>query len=152
MYGMKRGYYSETEGFNSRLDEIQAAILNVKLNYLDQWISQRQKIAQYYLKNITNPKIILPSLSKTENHAFHLFVIRTSKREEFIAKLAQNNIGSGIHYPFPIHLQRAYKFLKYKKNSLPKTERFSREIVSLPIFPELTEKEMQEIVKVINGF
>ena len=152
MYGMEGEYYAKVEGYNSRLSEIQAAILDVKLKYLDQGNSRRREIALYYLKNITNPKIILPEISDLASHVFHLFVIRTPNRKKLAAWLAKNGIGYGVHYPYPVHLQSAYEFLGYKKGDLPKTEEFSRQIVSLPIFPELTDKEMKYIVKIINKF
>lgn len=152
IYGMKKGYYSEVEGYNSRLDEIQAAILNAKLKFLDQWTKHRQYIAKFYLNNIKNPYIILPPVANPTNHSFHLFVIRTNRRKKLINYLSANGIDYGIHYPLPIHLQPAYKFLGYKKGSLPKTEKFASQILSLPIFPELTKRELNYIVKIINRF
>ncbi len=152
MYGIKNNYLAKIEGFNSRLDEMQAAILNVKLNCLDKWISRRQKIAGYYLENIKNNKISLPIVDDLNDHAFHLFVIRTAKRKKFLDYLTKNKIGFGIHYPHPIHLHPAYKFLGYAKGNLPITEKFSDEIVSLPIFPELNEKEIGHITNTINKF
>lgn len=150
MYGMKHGYYSEREGYNSRLDEIQAAILNVKLKYLNQWNKRRKKIAEFYLKNIKNPKIILPKINKNATNSFHLFVIRTKFRNLLEKYLKVNNIGYGIHYPCPIHLQKAYKFLGYKKGDLPITEKYSKQILSLPTFPELTIAELKYIADKLN--
>lgn len=150
VYGMKRGYYSEKEGYNSRLDEIQAAILNVKLEYLGRWNRQRKKIADFYFKNIKNQKIILPKINKNTVNSFHLFVIRTNARKLLEKYLQDNNIGYGIHYPYPIHLQTAYKFLGYKKGDLPLTEKYSKQILSLPIFPELTLEELKYITEKLN--
>ncbi|MFH0854070.1 MAG: DegT/DnrJ/EryC1/StrS family aminotransferase [bacterium] len=150
MYGMKNNYNSLFEGYNSRMDEIQAAILNVKLNYLDEWIAKRRKIADYYISNIKNSKIILPKFSK--NNSFHLFVIRCHKRSCLEKYLSEKGIGYGIHYPTAIHLQKAYKFLGYKKGSLPITENCAKQVVSLPIFPELSRKETDYIIKNINDF
>ncbi|MCK4554945.1 DegT/DnrJ/EryC1/StrS family aminotransferase, partial [Candidatus Parcubacteria bacterium] len=152
MYGMKHGYYSEMEGYNSRLDEIQAAILNVKLKYLEQWNKRRKKIAEFYLKNIKNPKIILPKINKNTVSSFHLFIVRTEARNLLEKYLKANNIGYGIHYPRPIHLQKAYKFLGYKKGDLPITENFAQQIISIPIFPELTKEEIKYIVQKLNKF
>jgi len=155
MYGMEKKYYADFEGYNSRLDEIQAAILNVKLKYLDKWNKKRRQIAKFYLKNITNPHIILPKMPKISNitnHCFHLFVIRSNKRAKLIKHLLKYKIGFGIHYPYPIHLQKAYKFLNYKKGALPLTEKFARQILSLPIFPELTKREIRYIVDKLNSF
>lgn len=151
MYGMKQGHHSYFEGYNSRLDEMQAAILNVKLKYLDEWVARRRQIAKYYLNNIKNPKIILPK-TDTQNNSFHLFVIKTNQRKKLIKYLTDNNIGFGIHYETPVHLQKAYKFLGYKKGDLPITENFAKQIISLPIFPELTKAEIKHIVDIINKF
>lgn len=151
-YGMEKQYYSVLEGYNSRLDEIQAAILNVKLKYLDQWNNKRSQIAKFYLKNIKNPNIVLPIIKNIENHVFHLFVVRVEYREKFIDYLNKKRIGYGIHYPYPIFLQKAYRFLNYKKNNLPITYQFSQEIISLPIFPELTNNEINCIVEKLNQF
>jgi dTDP-4-amino-4,6-dideoxygalactose transaminase len=150
MYGMKDGYYSEIEGYNSRLDEMQAAILNFKLKYLNSWVKRRREIAKFYLKNIKNKKIILPAEIKNSLSAYHLFVIRTDSRNQLEKYLNACGIGYGIHYPQPIHLQTAYKFLDYKKGSLPLTEKYSGQIISLPIFPELTQKEIKYIVDKLN--
>ena len=151
MYGMKQGYHSHFEGYNSRLDEIQAAILNVKLKYLDKWVAKRRQIAEYYLNNIKNPKIILPK-TDTKNNSFHLFAIKTNQRKKLIKHLTDNNIGFGIHYEIPVHLQKAYKFLGYKKGDLPITENFAQQIISIPIFPELTKEEIKYIVQKLNKF
>lgn len=150
MYGMKDGYCSEIEGYNSRLDEMQAGILNVKLKYLNRWNARRREIVKYYLKNIKNKKIILPKLIKNFSSSNHLFVIRTENRNGLEKYLKAARIGYGIHYPRPIHLQKAYKFLGYKKGSLPLTEKYSEQILSLPIFPELTEKEIKYIIDKLN--
>ncbi|GAI85514.1 unnamed protein product, partial [marine sediment metagenome] len=150
MYGMKKSYYANFEGYNSRLDEIQAAILSVKLKCLERWNQKRRSIAKYYLKNITNPSITLPAVQNINEHTFYLFVIRIKQRQKLIKYLANNQIGCGIHYQYPIHLQKAYKFLGYSKNDLPVTERFSNEILSLPIFPELTKRELKYIINKIN--
>ena len=151
MYGMIQGYHSYIEGYNSRLDEMQAAILNVKLKYLNKWVARRRQIAKYYIDNIINPKIILPE-SNIKNDSFHLFVTRTKQRNKFLKFLAENKIGYGIHYDPPVHLQKAYKSLENKKGSLPFKEKISKEIISLPIFPELTNVEIKHVVNTINKF
>ncbi len=150
MYGMRSTYYSKLEGYNSRLDELQAAILNVKLKYLDRHNKKRQKIASLYLKKINNEKIILPSIPDINEHIFHLFVIRTKNRPKLLKYLSANNIGYGIHYPYPVHQQTVYKFLG--SASLPNTERCAKEIISLPIFPELSKEEINYIIKTLNLF
>lgn len=152
MYGMEKTYYSNMEGYNSRLDEIQATILSTKLNYVESWNNKRINLASFYIKNIKNKNIILPKVRTGAKHVFHLFVIRTKKRELLKEYLKENNIGFGIHYEFPIHLQKGYEFLGYKKGDLKITEKISDEIVSLPIFPELTKQEINYIVEKINNF
>lgn len=152
MYGMEKTYYSNIEGYNSRLDEIQAVILNTKLDYVESWNNKRIDLANYYLKNIKNKSIELPKTRKGVKHVFHLFVIKTKKREALLDYLKENNIGFGIHYEFSIHLQKGYEFLEYKKGNLPITEEVANEIISLPIFPELTMQEIEYIVKKINDF
>ncbi|MDO8667864.1 MAG: DegT/DnrJ/EryC1/StrS family aminotransferase [bacterium] len=152
MYGMKQGYTSEIEGYNSRLDEVHAAILNVKIKYLKQWNQERKAVAEYYIKNIKNSKIILPKVFHGLSSSWHLFVVRTEYRSRLEKYLKACKIGYGIHYPYPIHFQPAYKFLSYKPASLPQTEKFAKQILSLPIFPELTRRELIYIIDKINLF
>lgn len=152
MYGFAKTYYANIEGFNSRLDEVQAAILLIKLQHLKEWTEKRNEIAQFYSKNIKNKSIQLPQIRPGTEHVFHLFVIRTPKRAELKEHLTKNNIGFGVHYEFPIHLQDAYKFLKYKKGDLPESEKAADEVLSLPIFPEITKKELERVVEVLNNF
>lgn len=152
MYGFAKTYYANIEGFNSRLDEVQAAILSVKLAYLDEWVKRRQDIAHFYSKEIKNKLIETPRIRPDSEHSFHLYVIRTKKRAELKEHLTKNNVGFGVHYEFPIHLQDAYKFLNYKKGDLPNSEKAAEEILSLPIFPEMTGAELKYVVDVINNF
>lgn len=152
MYGWKKRYYAVREGFNSRLDEIQAATLNVKLPYLDLWNTKRIEIAQTYIRKIRNSGIMLPAVDKINRQVFHLFVIRVKQRNQLIEYLHKYHIGYGIHYPYPIFTQRAYRFLEYYKNDLPLTYQFSQEVVSLPLFPELTTNEVKYIVERLNEF
>lgn len=152
MYGMKDVYRSEREGFNSRLDELQAGILNVKIAHLTEWNDKRRLIADFYMRNIRNKLVKFPVINKNIYHVFHLFVVRCSVRKKLISYLVKNKIGFKIHYPDPIHLQKGYQFLNYKKGDLPETEKTSREIISLPLFPEMTEKERTYVVRKINAF
>jgi len=152
MYGMKEAYKAGVEGYNSRLDEIQAAILKVKLKYLAEWNQRRQKIASFYLKNINHPLITLPLISQDRQSAFHLFVIRCYQRGRLLRYLKKNKIGFKVHYPQPIHLQKAYAFLGYQRGDFPMTERLAAEIVSLPLFPEMRGEEMEYVVKKVNSF
>ena len=149
-YGSKEKYINEFQGLNSRLDEIQAAFLNVKLNYLREDFEARRRVANYYLENINNPKIVLPQVANMEGHVWHLFVIRCTRRKELQQYLEQNGIQSLIHYPIPPHKQRAYKFLN--ELSFPITEKIHSEVLSLPMSPEINIEDLKKIVQTLNDF
>jgi dTDP-4-amino-4,6-dideoxygalactose transaminase len=157
-YGSEAKYQNEYIGVNSRLDEIQAAFLNVKLPHLDAENNVRKEIAKRYLKEIKNDKIILPNLSlrgvardeATQSHVFHLFVIRTENRAELQQYLLQNGIQTMIHYPIPPHKQKA--FMAWNQLSLPITEKIHKEVLSLPISPVLTMDEVSFIVSILNKY
>src|SRR3989344_1229572 len=152
MYGMEGSYYANIEGYNSRLDEMQAAILATKLPHLEEWNTRRRAIATRYLTEITNPLIMLPAERAGGTHAFHLFVIRTARRDDLKRFLTEKGIGCGIHYEFPIHLQKAYSFLNYKPGGFPTSETGAKEVLSLPIFPELTGEEIESVITAVNQF
>jgi dTDP-4-amino-4,6-dideoxygalactose transaminase len=149
-YGSHKKYENIHQGLNSRLDEIQAAFLNVKLKYIQNDIAERRRVANYYLENIKNPAIILPEVLNEEGHVWHLFVIRTSKRDELQKYMNDNGIQTLIHYPIPPHKQEAYS--EYNNLSFPITERMNHEVLSLPISSVLLDEEMMEIVDKINNF
>jgi len=149
-YGSKEKYHHEYLGLNSRLDEIQAAILRVKLRYLDEEIENRRKVAQYYLENIKNEEIILPKVERAESHVWHLFVIRTKNRNALQGFLTRKSIQTQIHYPIPIHKQKAFKKLEHLK--LPKAEEVTKEILSLPISGTIKIREVNYIIYAINNF
>ena len=149
-YGCSKGYYSEEEGVNSRMDEIQAAILNVKLKYLDDYVRSRREIASIYDENL-DPIFQRTPETKGARHSYHLFVIKTEKRERIVDALKKENIGFGIHYPTPIHLMKGYGFLGVGKGSLPITERLSETILSLPCFPELAKDSVMKVCKTLNS-
>lgn len=149
-YGWDKNRNLVTLGTNSRLDEIQAAILNVKLKYLDKNNNERINIAKKYSKHITNKKITLPVVSKNNKHVFHLYVIRLKLRNKLIQELNKHKIFPGIHYKKPIHRQKFYS--KYNKYSLPNTVIASNEVLSLPIYPGLKSFEQNKIIKIINNF
>ena len=151
-YGWKKKNYSIIQSTNKRLDEIHAAILNIKIQFIDKFNSRRINIAKKYLNNIKSKNIILPKLSPSTKHVFHLFVIRIKNnlRKKFLLYLKKNKIVAGIHYPMPNHMQKPYK--KYKRKELPITNRISKEIVSLPIYPMLKQNELKKIINVINNF
>jgi dTDP-4-amino-4,6-dideoxygalactose transaminase len=149
-YGSSKKYVNDYTGLNSRMDEIQAAFLNIKLKYLDQENHIRRKIADYYLNNIVNSKIVLPVLNNQnrDSHVWHLFVIRNKDRDSLQKYLLEKNIQTLIHYPIPPHLQRCY--LKYSKLNLPVTESMANEVLSLPISPVMDDTEIEHIVEAVN--
>lgn len=149
-YGSKVKYQNLYQGLNSRMDELQAAVLDAKLPLLDKDNNRRREIADYYLKNITNPKIILPQVKNREGHVFHVFVVRTEERERFQNYLSENGIQTVIHYPVPPHKQPAYKELN--NLNLPITEKIHREIISLPISQVMTDEEIQQVTKIVNNY
>ncbi len=149
-YGSHEKYKNLYQGVNSRLDEMQAAMLRIKLKYLDEEIERRRCIAQIYLEGISHPEIDLPSWEKREQHVFHLFVIRSPQRDLLHQYLAKADIQTLIHYPLPPHKQEAY--VKYKSVSLPQTERIHEEVLSLPMGPTMTLAEAKQVVSRINGF
>ena len=149
-YGSERKYVFKYKGRNSRLDEIQAAILNVKLNYLDEDNNKRKYIAKRYISEIKNPLIILPDVKDWNAHVFHIFPIRTKNRIKLIEYLSDNGVQTNIHYPIPPHKQECYKELN--NLSLPITELIHEEELSLPISPVMSEEEVTEIIRLINTF
>lgn len=149
-YGSHKKYENLYQGINSRLDEIHAALLRVKLNYLDTETEKRREIAEYYLQNIKNDKITLPSVPHRDSHVWHLFVIRTANRDELQNYLTDNHIQTLIHYPIPPHKQQAYE--NWYDLSFPVTELIHKEVLSLPISPVQNMDDTKKIVEVINGF
>jgi dTDP-4-amino-4,6-dideoxygalactose transaminase len=147
-YGSHKKYENLYKGVNSRLDELQAAMLRVKLRYLDDEVGKRREIANYYLQNIKNEKIVLPTVRCEDNHVWHLFVIRTTKRDELQKYLLDNDIQTLIHYPLAPHKQKAYK--KWNNDSYPISEKIHKEVLSLPISPVQSIEETVKIVNVLN--
>lgn len=194
MYGEKKRYQSVLLGRNSRLDELQAAILLVKLKYLDGWNKRRKKIAELYYFNLTGPaacvsqalapnsplyaglkqveldlgsprsrhpfiklkypftSLRFPSETDYARHVYHLFVIRTKKRDRLKKYLKEKGIGTAIHYPTPVHLVPSFKYLGYKKGDFPESEKASKEILSLPMWPELKDEEVERVIEVVKEF
>lgn len=149
-YGTSSKYVNDELGFNSRLDELQAAFLNLKLPKLDADNEVRRHIAHRYLSEIKNFKIALPFWDGSKNHVFHLFVVQVEDRADFISYLTENNIGNLIHYPIPPHQQKALH--EFSELSFPVTEKIHREVVSLPISPVMTDEEVQHIIKILNQY
>ena len=151
-YGQQERYDSVSEGFNSRLDELQAAVLSVKLKYLDGWVDRRNELASLYDSLIDPLKASLPTKRDNARHARHLYVIRHSRRDALMEYLKENGVSTLIHYPIPVHLQKAYRWLGLGEGSFPVAETAAKEILSLPLYPELTDDDIRKIARLINDF
>ncbi|MCX7963347.1 MAG: DegT/DnrJ/EryC1/StrS family aminotransferase [Candidatus Sumerlaea chitinivorans] len=145
-HGQSQKYYHDVEGYNARMDALQAIILRAKLKRLSQWNAARQKCAAYYHKRLsTNQAIQLPSVAPYNTHVFHLYVILVDSRDEVQRKLQERGVGTGLHYPLPLHLQKAYAHMGMSKGSLPVTERVAERLLSLPMFPNLTQEQQDYV-------
>ena len=149
-YGSEKKYHNEFIGINSRLDELQAAFLNVKLPNLEADNDKRRNIAKRYLSEIKNYKIVLPTWDFSNNHVFHLFVVRTENRHEFQEHLSKNSIETVIHYPIPPHKQKCFQ--SWNSLSFPITEKIHEEVLSLPISPVMTSQEVDYVIQIINNY
>ena len=138
-------YYANENGLNSRLDEIQSSILNLKMKYVNKYISQRNKLANLYLKYLKETSLKLPKTNKTNQHVYHLFTVRHSKRNFIIKMLNKKKIGTRIIYPFPINSMNGYKKFNFNNKELKNTIKYSKEIFSLPLYPELKVSEVKKI-------
>lgn len=153
MYGMDGGYYSEEEGYNSRLDEVQAAILNLRMPGLESAIERRRRIARIYDDGLAGVSGIgLPTVREGRGHSYYLYTIRTERRDRLMEYLAGQGIETKINYPDPIHLMRGYHFLGYRTGTLPVTERLAGTILSLPMYPELPEEHAAAVVAAIRRY
>jgi dTDP-4-amino-4,6-dideoxygalactose transaminase len=148
-HGQIRKYHHEVEGYNGRLDAIQASILSIKLKYLDDWTARRRQCASRYRELLVSMRgeIVLPYEPHWTRAVYHLFVVRVKNREGVMKELASAGIGTGIHYPIPLHLQKAYEHLGYSKGDFPVSERLSDEVLSLPMGPELTREQQERVVE-----
>ncbi|MCA1959199.1 MAG: DegT/DnrJ/EryC1/StrS family aminotransferase [Desulfomonile sp.] len=151
-YGQPKKYHHDLLGYNSRLDTLQAAILRVKLRRLDEWNARRRSIADLYRRLLADAPVKLPVEPAGRRHVYHLFVIRTERRDELLAHLNALGIGAGIHYPVPIHLHAAYRELGYRPGDFPVSERLCREILSLPIYPEMTEEQVAGVAEAVKDY
>ncbi|MDO8658532.1 MAG: DegT/DnrJ/EryC1/StrS family aminotransferase [Candidatus Levybacteria bacterium] len=150
--GQKKKYHHIEKGFNSRLDTIQAAVLSAKLLYLDKWNLKRRRLASEYNRLLEKLSVVIPFEPEKYISNYHLYVIRVKKRDQLLEYLKSKGIFCGIHYPIPIHLQKSMKELGYKKGDFPITEKYAKEIISLPIFPQLRNEEVAIIAKYIKEF
>ncbi len=151
-YGSDRKYHNKLVGYNSRLDEMQAGLLRVKLTHLDELIARRKEIALKYLKNISNELIKLPLVREDCEAVWHQFVVMTKYRNKLIEYLNENGISTIIHYPIPPHLSEAYKCLNISEGSLPITEKYSNEVLSLPMYDGMSDEEVEYVIKILRGF
>jgi dTDP-4-amino-4,6-dideoxygalactose transaminase len=152
-YGSEQKYYNEVLGHNSRLDELQAAILSVKLSFLGEWTQQRQMLAAHYQEQLAGiPDLHLPRVAPGASHVYHLYVVRTPHRNALQQYLTEHGIGTLIHYPVPPHLQKAYKALNYKAGDFPCAEEIAATCLSLPLWPGMTEEQVKTIAKRIRMF
>jgi dTDP-4-amino-4,6-dideoxygalactose transaminase len=157
IHGERKKYYHKLIGINSRLDALQAAVLSVKLKYLNHWTEARRRNADRYRtlfggRGLNLSPISLPNTKKGNYHIFNQFVIRAKRRDALREHLTQKGIGSAVYYPLPLHLQECYRDLGYQRGDLPESERAARETVALPIYPELTAGQQRRVVREIKDF
>lgn len=150
--GSAKKYYHEELGYNMRMGAIQGAVLKVKLEHLNDWNASRYAIAQRYLTEIKNPAIKHQDQPEGVISVFHLYVITTENREHFKAHMSENGVGTAMHYPVPCHLQECYKELNHKEGDFEHSEYLASHCVSLPMFPEMTEEEVNRVIEVVNAY
>ncbi len=151
-YGSEKRYYNRVVGTNSRLDEIQAGLLRVRLSHIKELEEDKRQICFRYLNELKNDSIQLPGIREGATHIWHQFVIRTERRQELIEYLSEKEIGTIIHYPIPPHLSEAYQFLQVPKGSLPVTEKYAETVLSIPLYNGMTEEEQTYVISAINKF
>ncbi|MEY4273477.1 MAG: hypothetical protein RL638_425 [Bacteroidota bacterium] len=151
-HGMERRYYHDEIGYNYRMDGLQGAILSIKLKYLASWNDRRKVIARRYQTEIVNPLIKMQEKPEWADSVYHLFVITTADRDGFSDYLAQHGIHVGYHYPVPCHLQKAYQYLGHQEGDFPNSEYLASHCVSLPMFAELTDEEIDHVITIINQY
>ncbi|MDD6126941.1 MAG: DegT/DnrJ/EryC1/StrS family aminotransferase [Veillonellaceae bacterium] len=151
-YGSEKKYYNKLVGVNSRLDELQAALLRTKLSHLKELNAERERIAAAYLSGIQNPAIRLPKQRENANHVWHQFVIETEDRDGFQQYLADHDIQTVIHYPIPPHLAECYQYLGHKEGDYPIAERMAKTVLSLPMFNGMREDEVQYVIDMVNKY
>ncbi|OGG23183.1 erythromycin biosynthesis sensory transduction protein eryC1 [Candidatus Gottesmanbacteria bacterium RIFCSPLOWO2_01_FULL_40_10] len=152
-HGRTEKYRHQLVGYGERLDTLQAAVLSVKLKHLERWNRQRRTAAALYDRRLKDiPQVTMPETISGRRHVYHLYVIQVEQRDKLKNYLKEKGIGCGIHYPIPLHLQPAYKFLRYKRGDFPDTEKISGRILSLPIYPEITTAQIKYITKCVKEF
>ena len=151
-YGSEKRYHNKVVGANSRLDEIQAGFLRVKLSHLDELAEEKKRICEKYSNELNNVKIVLPKTRDGATHIWHQYVIKSDYRDELISYLDEQGIGTIIHYPIPPHLSEAYGYLGLKEGSLPITEKYAKTVLSIPLYNGMTEEEQDYVIEKINRF
>lgn len=151
-YGSEKRYYNKVVGANSRLDEMQAGLLRVRLKHLPELEAEKRKICERYLNELKNDAVILPKVREGATHIWHQFVIRSKNRDDLMAYLKENGVGTIIHYPIPPHLSEAYQYLNMKKGDLPITECCADEVLSIPLYNGMTEEEQSYVIDKINSY
>jgi len=148
-HGSTRRYYHDTIGFNYRMEGIQGAALRVKLPHLDVWNARRQQLAAFYNERLKGSSVVVPAIGPDRTHVYHLYVVRTPKRDALAEHLKSRGIGSAMHYPLPLHLQKAYAHLGLGEGSFSHAEQAARECLSLPLYPELSNENAQKVVDAV---
>ena len=151
-YGSEKRYYNKVVGVNSRLDEMQAGLLRVRLKHMEEIAAEKMQIAKQYSERINNPKIILPKVVEDATSIWHQYVVQCDQRDELINFLKEKDIGSIIHYPIPPHLSEAYRYLGYKEGDFPITEHYAKTVLSLPLYNGMTQEELDYVIETINKF
>lgn len=152
-YGSPQRYHHDELGENSRLDTVQAAVLSAKLPRLEAWNSSRRRIAARYTAGLENmPEVRLPLANEYAEHVYHLYVIRTSQRDDLMRYLQEQGIGCIIHYPIPIHLQKAYRSMSWSSGDFPRSEEAAREVLSLPLFPTMTDEQVDYVINAVRAY
>lgn len=148
-YGIETAYYAERHGYNSRLDELQAAILLAKFPHIGRWVARRQEIAKRYTDGLRNSNVRPPDVCAYGTHVYHLYVVRHPDRDRVLKRLAEKGIGCNVSYRWPIHLMRGYQQLGYSPGDFPVAEKMANEIISLPMYPHLTNDEVEEVIEAV---
>jgi len=151
-YGSEKRYYNKVVGANSRLDELQAGLLRVRLSHIEELTKEREMICSRYLKELNNPNIELPTIREMATSVWHQFVIKTDRRDELIEYLGEKEVGTIIHYPIPPHLSEAYSYLGFSEGYLPITEKYADSVLSIPLYNGMTEEEQSYVIEAINQF
>lgn len=151
-YGSEKRYYNQVVGYNSRLDEIQAGLLRVKLSHLNELTEERKRIAKRYINEIKNSLIELPKVREKSTHIWHLFVIKCKNRDKLQQYLSEHGIGTVIHYPIPPHMSEAYKYLGIEKGQLPITEKYAETVLSIPMYNGMKDEEINYVIETLNSY